>query len=189
MFTSVRQLDVLDTAVSTTAHLSNIQSAFWPNAFTRQPVVELEPATPPEKAEPALPGSTAEDLRLLGDEHLEEEDPLGAHLRKVMKREKRKEKFRETMRGVWAFLKTPLGVFAAIYMLLVVVWGAGLVFLLIIPMNSYIKKLWVGKFSLSSWASRRRAEPCPACAEIASQILTGKWSALHSGLYDDSSLS
>lgn len=146
MVFTFEQLDVLDTAVSTTAHLSNIQSAFWPNAFTRQPVIELELATPTEQAEPALGGSTAEDHHLLlDDEDAEADDPLGAHLRKVMKREKRKEKFHETVRGVWAFLKTPLGVFAAIYMLLVVVWGAGLVFLLIIPMNSYIKKLWVGR--------------------------------------------
>lgn len=144
--------------MSTTSHLANIQAAFFPNSLCRQPVVQLEAPSPTDsQTELVSPGGGApteeagsssqdEDLHLL--QGSEEEDPLGKHLAKVMKREKRKEVFKATMRGIWAFLKTPLGVAAAIYMLLVVVWGAGLVFLLIIPMNSYVKKLWVGAWPL-----------------------------------------
>lgn len=141
--------------MSTTSHLANIQSAFWPNSLCRQPVVELQaPSLTEEKTETSAAGKAEglshEDLHLLEED---EEDPLGKHLAKVMKHQKRNEKFHAAMRGVWAFLKTPLGVCAAIYMILVVVWGGGLVLLLMIPMNSYVKKLWVGEFSASELTS------------------------------------
>ncbi|KAK4048148.1 hypothetical protein OIO90_005912 [Microbotryomycetes sp. JL221] len=154
----VQLLDVLDQSVSTTAHLANIQSAFWPASLTRRPVVELEAAPADEEigakvAVEAPQGYSDEELLVHIDN---EDDPLDTHLvtllRKQQRSQKRKEMFRQTMRGVWAFLKTPLGVFAAIYMLLVIVAGAALVLLLIIPMGSYARKLWV---------------------EICSQILTG----------------
>jgi hypothetical protein len=146
---------VLDQSVATTSHLANIQAAFWPNALCRQPVVELQAPSPVEEKADAsgrAEGLSHEDLHLLEDD---DEDPLGKHLAKVMKQQKRKEKFHAAMRGVWAFLKTPLGVCAAIYMTLVVVWGGGLVLLLMIPMNSYVKKLWVGECERFSLGGRR----------------------------------
>ncbi|KAM0790184.1 hypothetical protein ACM66B_005502 [Microbotryomycetes sp. NB124-2] len=154
----VQLLDVLDQSVSTTSHLANIQSAFWPSSLSRRPVVQLESAPVDEEAGERIhveapAGSSDEDLLVHVDE---DDDPLDTHLvtllRKQQRKQKRKEMFRQTMRGVVAFLKTPLGICALIYMLLVVVVGAALVLLLMIPMGSYAKKLWV---------------------EICSQILTG----------------
>ncbi|KAK4704761.1 hypothetical protein P7C70_g1445, partial [Phenoliferia sp. Uapishka_3] len=147
-------LEVLDQSVSTTAALANIQSAFLPNFLNRQPVCELEPPTPPQTE--AQDGGTLttspSEQHLLEEE--EEANPLDVHLIKLLKKQKRKDKAKLIARGIWTFLKTPIGVCAGIYGILVVFWGAGLVLVLVgaIPMSSYDKKLWV---------------------EIASQILTG----------------
>ncbi|SGY19092.1 BQ5605_C014g07559 [Microbotryum silenes-dioicae] len=192
-------LDVLDPAVSTTATLTNIQGAFWPNIFARKPIVEIEPLPPivetrsndPTRKPDGESSSTIEEHPLTktttintipdgeDDEEEEEEDELDLldeHLKKLLKKQKRKETFRLQMQGIKAFLKTPLGVFFFIYgsellhpsensikqltgvdtlaccPVNVVVWGAGLVLLLMIPMGSYAKKLWV---------------------EVCSQVLTG----------------
>lgn len=132
----VLQLDVLDPAVSATTHLANIQAGFWPNALCRQPVVELSSPSPEaEHSEPLNPAADSRD-DLIDTEEL---DPLDSHLGKLLEVERRKarrkEQFRQTMRGVWAFMKTPVGVLATIYMLLIVVVGAALVLLLMIPMG------------------------------------------------------
>ncbi|SCV73889.1 BQ2448_6319 [Microbotryum intermedium] len=156
-------LDVLDPSVSTTATLTNIQGAFWPNIFARKPVVEIEPLSPivetrsnePTSKPNAESSSTIEEHPLAksttitttpegdDDEDEDEVDLLDEHLKKLLKKQKRKETFRLQMQGIKAFLKTPLGVFFFIYGINVVVWGAGLVLLLMIPMGSYAKKLWV----------------------------------------------
>lgn len=94
-----------------------------------------------EEALPLQDLSTAADRKSLAEvkeeEEEEEEDPvspfvlslsfllipfrqLDAHLRKVIRKQKRKEKIKEGLKGVWAFLKTPLGVFFGIYGFLVV---------------------------------------------------------------------
>ncbi|KAK4046679.1 hypothetical protein OIV83_005882 [Microbotryomycetes sp. JL201] len=152
----VQLLDVLDQSVSTTSHLANIQSAFWPASLTRRPVVQLEAAPLDEEAGEhvtveAPPGSSNEDLLVHVDD---QDDPLDTHLvnllRKQQRKQKRKEMLRQTMRGVVAFLKTPLGICALIYMVLVVITGSALVLLLIIPMGSYARKLWVGLFTITS---------------------------------------
>lgn len=116
------QLDVLDQSVSTTAHLSNIQSAFFPKAFARQPVIKLEAPAPEEEYERpwAVEGEPQEYPGEDADEDEDELDPLDKHLAKLLKKQKRKETVRQVMRGIWAFLKTPLGVFFAIYGFLVV---------------------------------------------------------------------
>jgi hypothetical protein len=54
--------------------------------------------------------------------------------------------FRQTLRGVWEFLKTPKGIIAAIYGFLVVFWGAAIVIFLLKIINlhnDYKQKLWV----------------------------------------------
>ncbi|KAL8287282.1 hypothetical protein RQP46_003734 [Phenoliferia psychrophenolica] len=143
-------LEVLDQSVSTTATLGNIQGAFLPNFLNRKPVCELEPPSPPTELDGITPLVTSPSEQQL----LEDADPLDLHLAKLLKKQKRKDQTKLVLKGIWAFLKTPIGVCAGIYGFLVVFWGAGLVLVLIgaIPMNSYDKKLWV---------------------EIASQILTG----------------
>lgn len=64
-------------------------------------------------------------------------------MRKLLKKQKRRANIKLALKGVLAFLKTPLGIFFGIYGFLVVVFGAGLVLLLMIPMDAYAKTLWV----------------------------------------------
>lgn len=126
MYAPPSQLEVLDQSVSTTAALTNIQGAFWPASLSRQPVCELEPSTRGEEE-----ATTPSNLALSSEEEM---DPvrflylayqdaevtnastvqLDAHLAELLKKQKRKELFRQTMRGVWTFLKTPIGVFFGI---------------------------------------------------------------------------
>ncbi|KAI5481126.1 hypothetical protein MNV49_005561 [Pseudohyphozyma bogoriensis] len=139
-------LEVMDQSVSTTATLTNIQSAFIPNFFTRQPVVQLDPPTPvsEEGGDVPLQDATSSTETLV--------DPLDKHLVKLLKKQKRKAQLKEVWKGCVTFLKTPIGVCALFYMILVVLAGGSLVLMLMIPFNSYRKKLWI---------------------EIDSQILTG----------------
>lgn len=69
---------------------------------------------------------------------VEEEHELDTHLRKVLQRQQRKEKLRAALKGLWAYLKTPMGVITAIYGINVVFWGAAIVFFLAgwIPVSS-----------------------------------------------------
>ncbi|KAH8925550.1 hypothetical protein BT69DRAFT_1332046 [Atractiella rhizophila] len=152
-------LEVVDPTVGAVAHMTNIQNSIFapPIPFLRRPpVVELD-----------LPSPTAseEDLRLEeGRTGLTEEDEeidlLDRHVEKEMTR---KDQVRKILKGVWAFMKTPLGIFFTIYGILVVFWGAGLVLILIgaFDLGAYQKKLWV---------------------EIASQILNGLFTITGVGL-------
>jgi hypothetical protein len=94
----------------------------------------------------------------------EEEDALDQHVKDVLKKSK-KEWLKRTLKGVWAFLKTPIGIITGIYGFLVVFWGAALVIFLLgehrwselingqltvnfigwIPLSSdNLKDIWVG---------------------------------------------
>lgn len=107
-------LEVIDHSVSTAAHMANIQNAIFapPLPFlNRAPVVELD-----------TPGSSRTSL-VEGDEEgrgTDEEDLLDRHVLHAMKAQTKKEKFRKIMKGLWAFMKTPLGIFFTIYGILVV---------------------------------------------------------------------
>ncbi|KLO18050.1 hypothetical protein SCHPADRAFT_135198 [Schizopora paradoxa] len=71
------------------------------------------------------------------------EDDLDRHVEDVLSRES---KFRRTMSGVWAFMKTPMGIIASIYGFLVVFWGAAIVVFLIKIINlhnSSTQGFWV----------------------------------------------
>ena len=70
-----------------------------------------------------------EDQTSTGDESTEEEDPLDQHVKDVLKKSK-KEWLKRSLKGVWAFLKTPMGIIVGIYGFLVVFWGAALVIFL-----------------------------------------------------------
>jgi len=59
--------------------------------------------------------------------HTASTDELDRHVHDVLKR---KNKYRRVMKGVWAFLKTPLGTLFGLYGFLVVFWGTALVFFL-----------------------------------------------------------
>ena len=56
------------------------------------------------------------------------EDLLDTHVKDVLSKKKRspkKEWFVRSMKGAWAFVKTPIGIITAIYGFLVAFWGAG----------------------------------------------------------------
>lgn len=112
----VDHLDVIDPQVATVATLTNTANAILlpPLSFyNRKPVVTL-----PRGREPDAEG---ESVRTAST------DELDRHVHDVLKR---KNKFRRVMKGVWAFLKTPLGIAFGIYGFLVVFWGTALVFFL-----------------------------------------------------------
>ncbi|KAJ7781130.1 hypothetical protein B0H16DRAFT_1497172 [Mycena metata] len=130
----VEHLDVIDPQVATVATLTNAANAilFPPSWHSRKPVVTLSAPTTGDEPDPeqALPGK-------------EYEDSLDRHVEDVLNKPS---KFRRTMKGVWAFLKTPLGVLAGIYGFCVVFWGAAIVFFLakfINFHNSNTQGFWV----------------------------------------------
>lgn len=76
------------------------------------------------------------------------EDLLDTHVKDVLSKKQRspkKEWFIRSMKGAWAFVKTPIGVITAIYGFLVVFWGAAIVLFLL------------GKFSLLERPFRDRS--------------------------------
>lgn len=83
-------------------------------------------------------------LRAHVDEDMTHE--LDAHMRKVLLRRKRRDKLKSALRGLWAYLKTPMGIVTAIYGFLVAFWGAAIVLFLLgwIPTSSkHAQDKWV----------------------------------------------
>ncbi|KAJ7368404.1 hypothetical protein DFH08DRAFT_831328 [Mycena albidolilacea] len=115
----VEHLDVIDPQVGTVSTLTNAANAllFPPTWYSRKPVVTLSSPETIDESDPergARPGK-------------EYEDSLDRHVDDLLNKPS---KFKRTMKGVWAFLKTPLGVLAGIYGFCVVFWGAAIVFFL-----------------------------------------------------------
>ncbi|KAI9448157.1 hypothetical protein H4582DRAFT_1898905 [Lactarius indigo] len=113
----VDHLDVIDPQVATVATLTNAANAILLPPFSfysRKPVVVL----PRTGRDQDLEGASV---------HTASTDELDRHVHDVLKR---KQKFRRVMKGVWAFLQTPLGIAFGIYGFLVVFWGTALVFFL-----------------------------------------------------------
>jgi hypothetical protein len=95
-------------------------------------------------------GEAREEDELNDDVDLVEKDhELDAHVKRVLKRQKKKEKAKAMLSGLWTYLKTPMGVVTAIYGFLVVFWGAAIVLFLLgwIPTNSKnTQDIWVGEY-------------------------------------------
>ncbi|KAF8076500.1 hypothetical protein FPV67DRAFT_1664763 [Lyophyllum atratum] len=114
----VEHLDAIDPQVGTVSSLTNAANAIlippllW---YSRKPVLVL--TGPP-------PSDSAGDPELDGHREKHLQDSLDRHVDDVLRRPS---KFRRTMKGVWSFLKTPMGIFAGIYGFLVVFWGAAIV--------------------------------------------------------------
>ncbi|KAF5387704.1 hypothetical protein D9615_000499 [Tricholomella constricta] len=121
----VEHLDVIDPQVGTVSNLTNAANAIlipplsW---YSRKPVLVL--TGPP-------PSTDAGDPELDGHREKHLQDSLDRHVDDVLRRPS---KSRRTMKGVWSFLKTPMGasyfaeqIFTAIYGFLVVFWGAAIV--------------------------------------------------------------
>ncbi|KAJ7228563.1 hypothetical protein GGX14DRAFT_692535 [Mycena pura] len=131
----VEHLDVIDAQVGTVSTLTNAANAilFPPTWYSIKPVVTLSSRSAADLSDPEQTDQPGRDY----------EDSLDRHVDDVLKRPS---KFRRTLKGVWAFLKTPLGVLAGIYGFCVVFWGAAIVFFLakIINLhNSNTQGFWV----------------------------------------------
>ncbi|KAL0572041.1 hypothetical protein V5O48_009919 [Marasmius crinis-equi] len=110
----VEHLEVIDPQVATVSHLTNAANSILipPLAFySRKPVVMLSDPRP---------GPTDPESGKF-------EDSLDRHVDDVMRR---RDKLRRTLKGVWSFLKTPMGIITGIYGFLVVFWGAAIVLFL-----------------------------------------------------------
>ncbi|CAK5263045.1 unnamed protein product [Mycena citricolor] len=135
----VEHLDVIDPQVATVSTLTNAANAIlFPPWHSHKPVVTLSSPSISEVTDP-------EDGQRPGKEY---EDSLDRHVQDVLKKPS---KFRRTMKGVLAFLKTPLGVSCAILspgptnqsrslddnwsLWLLLFWGAAIVIFLVKIIN------------------------------------------------------
>ncbi|KAJ1023539.1 hypothetical protein NDA16_003156 [Ustilago loliicola] len=134
----VDTLDVVDPGVSAAGHLSNIgNSLIFPNIpglYDRRPVIDL-----PAQQVDSNAATTEATLQLEEGRHpplsststsTQDQDDLhlDAYVHELLTK---RQKFARAMQGVWAFLKTPVGVIAGIYGFLVVFGGAALVLFLV----------------------------------------------------------
>ncbi|KIM20418.1 hypothetical protein M408DRAFT_82027 [Serendipita vermifera MAFF 305830] len=125
----VEHLDVIDAHISTVSHLSNAANSILipPLSFySRKPVITL-----PTR------------IATVDEERGESADELDVHVEELLTR---KQKIRRSLQGLWAFLKTPIGVVTAIYGIAVVFWGAAIVFFLGKLINlhdDYLQGFWV----------------------------------------------
>ncbi|EPT03734.1 hypothetical protein FOMPIDRAFT_1158598 [Fomitopsis schrenkii] len=165
----VEHLDVIDPQIATVATLTNAANAIvippldW---YSRKPVVVLPSRSKQQRRQAARDRASAAEQGQAGEkgplaegvEEDEEEDNLDMHVEDVLRK---RDRLRRVMRGVWSFVKTPLGVVTAIYGLLVVFWGTALVLFLarfINVHNDNTQNFWVevcqqietGLFSLTS---------------------------------------
>ncbi|KAK0498658.1 hypothetical protein EDD18DRAFT_1158598 [Armillaria luteobubalina] len=113
----VEHLDVIDPQVATVSNLTNAANSIlipplsW---YSRKPVVVLDP--PLGEDEP----DQEKGQRKFDDE-------LDRHVDDVLRRPS---KIRRSLKGVWSFLKTPMGIVTGIYGFCVVFWGAAIVLFL-----------------------------------------------------------
>ncbi|KAJ3488375.1 hypothetical protein NLI96_g2885 [Meripilus lineatus] len=131
----VEHLDVIDPQVATVSTLTNAANAIVipPLSFySRKPIVVLD----------APPRSTKTDTEATGDQL--PEDNLDRHVEDVLTR---RDRFRRVMRGVWSFMKTPMGIIVTIYGFLIGLFSATSIGL--IPfrvLDTYrISKIWMYK--------------------------------------------
>ncbi|BEI84861.1 hypothetical protein CcaverHIS002_0502620 [Cutaneotrichosporon cavernicola] len=95
---------------------------------------------------PAYKGKEYDEESSGDESETTEEHNLDKHLRKLLVRQERKEKLKAALKGLWAYLKTPMGVVTAIYGFLVVFWGAAIVLFLLgwIPTSSRnTQDIWI----------------------------------------------
>ncbi|KAG8816584.1 hypothetical protein FRC17_000267 [Serendipita sp. 399] len=119
----VEHLDVIDQHISTVSHLSNAANSILIKPTITMP---MRPVVPdPEKPDT---GS---------------KDELDLHIEDILSK---KNQIRRRLQGLWAYLKTPIGIVTALYGFAVVFWGAAIVFFLgklINLHNDYLQGFWV----------------------------------------------
>ncbi|TFK55975.1 hypothetical protein OE88DRAFT_1804760 [Heliocybe sulcata] len=119
----IEHLDVIDPQIGAVSSLANTANAILIPPlplFPRKPVVSL----------PASPARTTDDVeKPPQDSH---RNDLDYHVEDVLSK---RQLFKRTMKGVWAFVKTPMGFITAVYGFLVAFWGAAIVIFLIKIIN------------------------------------------------------
>lgn len=153
----VDTLDIVDPGVSTAGHLSNIgNSLIFPNIpglYDRRPVIDLPSQEVDSSAAQHETQLQMEEGRLYqpvprganGDPLDDDDLHLDAYIHELLTK---RQKFKRTMQGVWAFLKTPIGVIFGIYGFLVVFGGAALVLFLVGAIDKGKNKdYWIEVFS------------------------------------------
>ena len=135
----------------TTPELTSPVSPFPPTTAITVPLTTGTIDTIQESP-PASPAQSLDEVplngRLLEDDvdDIEKDHDVDAHVRRVLKHQSKKDKAKEMLRGLWTFVKTPMGFITAIYGFLVVFWGAAIVLFLLgwIPTNSKnTQDIWV----------------------------------------------
>ncbi|KIO32803.1 hypothetical protein M407DRAFT_66291 [Tulasnella calospora MUT 4182] len=125
----VDHLDVIDPQVATVTHLSNAaNSIFLPplSIYSRRPIMNL----------PAAYGDQT-------GEKVQYKDELDRHVHGVLRK---RDRARRIARGVWDFVKTPVGFCTALYGFLVAFWGAAIVIFLVKIINLHnadLQGFWV----------------------------------------------
>lgn len=92
------------------------------------------------------------------------EHDLDRHLRKVLTSTLRKDKIKAGLRGLWAYIKTPMGMVVAIYGVAVVFWGAAIIFF------------------LAGWIPTSSKDTQDKWVEISSQVVNGLFTITGVGL-------
>lgn len=143
----VDTLEVVDPGISAVTHLSNIANSIIfppiPSLYSRAPVINI-PLVEESESRASTDGSTTDTsgYSTAGATPNEVEAPealtksktelakisppppknLDEHVKEVLRK---RDMIKRGLKGVWAFMKTPLGVIATIYGFLVVFFGAG----------------------------------------------------------------
>ena len=124
----------------------NTASGFAPIPEGSPPVT---PGLDAGRPRPLSPNQIAEGNELEEDvEELEKDHDLDKHVRHVLTRTSKKEKAKQMLKGLWIYVRTPMGFVVAIYGFLVVFWGAAIVLFLLgwIPTNSKnTQDIWIGR--------------------------------------------
>ena len=156
------------------SHLQNCTNAIMiphiPALWSRKPIVTL-PETPSDESladpetksdstplnpdslavpEENTPRRRSRSQSVASRAQLSPDDALDRHVEHVLTK---KDKLKRAARGLWDFLKTPMGVITAIYGFLVVFWGAAIVLFLLKWIDAgsdYNQKLWIGRSHVSS---------------------------------------
>ncbi|RXK38019.1 hypothetical protein M231_04688 [Tremella mesenterica] len=114
------------------------------------PIPEAQSEESDEVALPRLDQDAENEYELEDDiSEIEKDHELDQHVRHVLSAGRRAQ-LQRVARGVWTFLKTPIGAFAAIYGFLCAFWGAAIVLFLLgwIKVGStYNKDVWVERSS------------------------------------------
>lgn len=130
---------------------STVAQLFPPPTPISGPPSAGPPAAPPTAA--GVPAETTAKISAAEAEAEAESDAasekggheLDAHVRHILSQSKR-DAIKRTARGVWTFVKTPMGAITAIYGFLVAFWGAAIVLFLLGWINAgskYQNDVWV----------------------------------------------